>query len=96
MKSEYTRKKKFNSLKINDKVIVRSNGNDPLIIGNIIRFEDFNNPRNKDFPVVKCEKTKKDYVCFGIVKPYSEDLLKKLSRIKPREQWNYLLKNCKI
>ena len=83
------------NLKINDRVIVRSNEDDPLLIGHINRFEDFGNPKNSLCPVVKCEKTEKEYVCMGITKPYSDELIETLKPLTPKEQWNYLAKNYK-
>ena len=91
----YTRKKRENPFNIGDRVICRSNQDDPLLIGTISYFEDFDNPKNDDFPVVKCEKCGKEYICMSIVKPYSDELLQELNKMSYKEQWNYLAKNYK-
>ncbi len=80
---------------IGDKVIVRSNEDDPLLIGHITSFTDFGNPKNDLCPIVEDEETKEEFICMGIVKPYSEGLLKELEPLTPKEQWNLLSKNYK-
>ena len=82
-------------LKTGDRVIVRSNEDDPLLIGTIIDFENFDNPKNDWFPVVQDEQTDKPFTCLGIVNPYSEQLLTELENLTPKEQWNKLAKNYK-
>jgi len=86
---------KDEELKTGDRVIVRSNEDCTLLIGTIIDFENFGNPRNEFFPVVIEEETGKLFVCLGIVKPYSDELIKELEPLTPKEQWNKLSKNYK-
>ena len=81
-------------LKTGDKVISRSNEDEPLKIGTIIDFENFDNPKNDWFPVIIDEKGQQ-FVCLSIVKLYSEELLKELESLTPKEQWNLLAKNYK-
>jgi hypothetical protein len=41
------------SLEIGQKVIVRSNEDEPLLIGTIVGFEDFGNVKNYAMPIVE-------------------------------------------
>lgn len=94
IEDEQIPKKKKSPFKIGDRVISRSNQDIPLMIGTVTGFDNFENPRNDDFPIVKCEKTNKEYICLSILRPYSEQLLKELEGKNPKEQWNYLAKPC--
>lgn len=42
-------------------------------------------------PRVRNIRTGKIWGVNGIIKPYSEDLMKSLRSLKPLEQWNYLV-----
>jgi len=42
-------------------------------------------------PIIKDEKDGTEYLVFGIIKKYNEDLLKDLLEMESIEQYNYLL-----
>ncbi len=83
--------KSDDKIKISDKVIVRSNEDDPLIIGEVVRFLE----SHSSIPIVKSIETGKEYICMGIVKLYSKELLAELKPLTPKEQWNKLALNYK-
>ena len=86
----------FIDLDVGNKVIVRSNNDDPLMIGTITGFEmgGKTTPSNHDIPYIKSDEDGKIYMCMGLVFYYSEDLLKEILNIPtPKEQWNYLANN---
>jgi hypothetical protein len=76
--------------KIGDKVICRSNEADPLLIGEIVSFWDNEGRWTDPIPYVK-DSNDNLFGVMGIIRPYSEELLKKLNKMKPLEQWNYFV-----
>ena len=81
---------KGHTYKLGDKVIGRSNECDPLLIGTITELW------NNDGNWVGCIPQIKDdngdvFGAMGIIKPYTEELIKTLEPMRPLEQWNYLL-----
>jgi hypothetical protein len=82
------------------RVICRSNEPDPLTIGTIDFFycpkHWYDGGRGEDsaIPYIRCESTGKLFGILGIIKTYSEELLKKLETMPPIEQWNYLAYSC--
>jgi len=77
-------------MKVGDRVIVRDNHDEPFLIGHIIRFDDLEGKSRTPLPVVKYEGEDEEYVCFAIVKPYSDELAATLSALSPKEQYNSL------
>jgi hypothetical protein len=73
------------------RVVSRSNEDEPLLIGELVRFEFLSQAKNP-FPVVKCEETGKEWVTMGIVFPYSDKMMQELSSMSPKEQWDRLQK----
>jgi len=76
-----------NDIQIGDRVVVRSNEPDPLMIGKLIGYDQIG---PSQVPLVKSEKDAKTYMVLGIIKKYSEELLDELEGMDPKEQWNYL------
>lgn len=85
----------FMDLEKGDRVFIRSNDDTPLIIGEIIDFEQFGRkaPSSQDAPVVKSEADEEIYTCMGICMAYSDRLLEILNALTPKKQWNYLANN---
>lgn len=81
------------TLKKGMKVISRSNEPDPLMVGEIVRFETLNNKYkgNDAFPIFRDYKDDKEYISMTILMPYSDELFKKLKELEPIEQYNYLV-----
>ncbi len=79
-------------LKIGQKVIVRSNEDDPLKIGTYQGFELITLAK-QPCPVVEFDDGK--FLVMGIIKPYSDELKEKLDKLTPKEQWNSLSENYK-
>lgn len=79
-------------LETGHRVIVRSNEDEPLIIGTVIDFENFGNSRNNDFPVVADENSEKILVCCGICITYTDFIFNWLSPMTPKQQWDSLSK----
>ena len=80
---------------IGDRVIVRRNEPDPLMIGKLVRVELVSKGKCP-MPIVQDEKDGKEYLCFSLIKPYDVNLFAKLSEMQSIEQYNYLLarNNC--
>ena len=76
------------NVKVGDKVIVRSNEDNPLMIGTLVRFESFGQS-NTRLPIIE-DQDEKEWLCMGIIKLYSEELLAELEPMTPKEQWNHL------
>lgn len=76
---------------INRRVIVRSNEDEPYIVGRITQFVALAARDEEKTPVVRDEKTGKEYGCMGIVIPYSEAMARILDEMTPQQQWNLLV-----
>ena len=74
---------------MNVKVIVRSNENDPLIIGKIINYIPLGKSENL-FPLVLPEGQKDPVIAMGATVPYTDELMKELEPLTPKEQWEKL------
>lgn len=68
---------------IGSRVICRSNEDEPLMIGKIIKWEG-------NIPIVQDELTDKDFFVMGVIRHYDLNLLKTLNKLTPDEQWNVL------
>lgn len=77
--------------KVGDKVICRSNEPHPLWVGKIVEFWDNKGQWETAVPRVRNVRTGKIWGVNGVIKPYSEDLMKTLRPLKPLEQWNHLV-----
>lgn len=68
-------------------VIVVSNewSSDNLVRGHIIGF------MNHDIPHVRDMDTQKEYVCFGIVVPYHDELYAALQKLNPFERYSLMI-----
>ncbi len=84
----------YKGLKIGDKVIVRSNEPEPLVIGYIREF--FTNGERWTTPLIVVSDGTRDYSTLGHVRKYEEDLHVCLNMVKPIEQWNYLVRHAQI
>jgi hypothetical protein len=71
---------------IGSKVICRSNEDEPLMIGEIIAWDG----PFYDIPIVKDEKTDKEFFVMGVIRHYDLNLLKVLNKLTSAEQWNVL------
>jgi len=67
------------------KVLVRSNEDEPLIIGQLVGFAEI---RDEDFPVVNIDGD--NTVCMSIVIPYSEEVFDALNFLDPKRQWEIM------
>ena len=67
-----------------DRVIVRSNEDNPLEIGTFLSLN------MHSMPVVRFDSDGKEWMCMGIVLPYSTALLTELEPMTPTEQWEHL------
>jgi hypothetical protein len=76
------------TFKIGDKVICRSNEPHPLLVGKIIEFWDNGGKWETAVPIVRNFRNGKRITAHGVVKPYSNDLMDSLRKLKPLEQWN--------
>jgi len=95
------KKKKFvtkdtyeiNGIKYNigDKVICRSNEPHPLWYGKIVEFWDNEGKWQTAVPRVRNNRTGKVWGVNGVIQPYTEELMSKLRKMKPLEQWNSLV-----
>jgi hypothetical protein len=72
-----------------DRVIVRSNEPEPLMLGEYLGDQTFGKSGSL-IPIVRSEKDGKDYMAMGIIKKFSEELMDKLEGMDPKEQWNFL------
>lgn len=75
---------KFN---IGDRVIVRSNENEPLVQGVITDYMH-------GHPIIRVDG--QPMLVMSHIRPYSRDLWHFLQKMKPIEQWNYLVPHCQI
>jgi len=78
------------TIKIDMRVIVRSNEPGPLMIGKVKSFTTFGRIKSDAIPIVEDELDSKEYLTMGVILPYSDSLLEELKDLKPIEQWNYL------
>lgn len=76
-----------------DRVMVRSNNDEPLMIGTIIDFDTCNFASKEFLPIVMDEKTDKEYICFGMVLPYQQSMAEQLEKLTPKQQWDFLDKH---
>jgi len=77
-------------LKIGQRVIVRSNEDEPLLIGKIVGFDDFGGKSASSFPIVEHEGDGTHYVVMGIVRLWSKETEEFLQQFTPQEQWDLL------
>lgn len=92
---EYKEKKQVYNYPVGSKVISRSNENEPYLIGVISSYIRITK-ENDLVPVINFGEDK-EYVCFSIIRHYSEELCKILDKLSPKEQWNVLTEfNLKI
>jgi len=73
---------------IGDRVIVRSNEPDPLMIGEYLGDQESGG--GSLIPLVRSESDKKTYLVLGIIRKYSDELMAELEGMNPKEQWNHL------
>lgn len=69
------------------KVIIRSNEDEPYKVGRIVGYAEMPSP--DDIPVVELEGGEKLTV-FGINVPYDEDLIERMDKLTPHQQWELL------
>lgn len=78
---------------VNDKVMVISNENEPVMVGHVVDFETWGNPQQTPIPVVVEEGTGKQFVCFGIIKKFDPELKAELDSMHYKDRWNSLAWN---
>lgn len=90
VKEIISHKRNGNVLYVGDKVLVRSNEPDAIWTGIITKWENWGKPDQEPFPIIRDYFTNKEFLCMGIIIPYSDKMLEKLVTMPPIEQWNYL------
>ena len=76
---------------IGSRVIVRSNNDEPLMIGELVEWPAFgSNEASTPIPVVKDEENGEKFFCMGVMCHYDEKLITALDKLTPAEQWNVL------
>ena len=68
-------------------VIVLSNEWKDPIIGTLVRLEIFDHAFSTPWPVVFDELTQQEYLTFGSVCHYSEELVRAIEKLTPSEAW---------
>jgi hypothetical protein len=68
-------------------VIVRNNEDEPLKVGTLTGFRKTG---TSEIPIVKMAET--EYLCMGIVIPYSQEMFDFLTFLPPKKQWEILSK----
>lgn len=76
-----------------DRCIVISNEKDPIILGTVSCFTDFDKYNQSYIPIVTNKENKKDYVCMGVVLPFNEENIIKLNSMPIEKRWK---EACKI
>jgi len=73
------------------RVMVRSNEDEPIYFGTILRFEEVSQAKNP-IPVIifEGEEAAGEKLCFAAVMPYNEKLLDEVKGLCPKEQWKKL------
>jgi hypothetical protein len=73
------------------RVMVRSNEDEPIYFGTILRFEEVSQAKNP-LPVIifEGEEEAGEKLCFAAVMPYNEKLLDEVKGLCPKEQWKKL------
>jgi predicted kinase len=74
-------------MKVNDRVIVKSN-NDPYWIGTFLGMNS--QIHGVEAPEVKPEDGSDMLICFGHVIPYSDEMVERLDKLTPEQQWKLL------
>ena len=72
-------------LSIGDRVLVRSNEADPVLVGTFIRFE-----YKGQIPVIKSEVTGEEFLCMGIVMPFDQKIYEQLATMNGKDGWRWL------
>ena len=75
---------------VGTRVIVRSEGNEPLMIGHIVEWRAVGKDKSCEMPIVRDEKEGKDWYTGGVIRKYDEKLLEALKKLTYAEQWNVL------
>lgn len=81
-----------NGLFIGDKVMVRSNENDPLLVAYYdcrYRSDKATGPA----VVTKADSSREQLICFGKVLKYNDQVFNYLSRFSGKEQWDMLCRH---
>lgn len=95
-KREYVLRE-YKGLVEGDKVIVIGNENNPAWSGEIVSYFDNNGKWTNQLPIVKKTSNNKEYLCMGIVLPYSNIKLNKLNALDYKERWNSVCReHCKL
>ena len=69
--------------------MVRSNEDEPLWAGVLVRFDkDMYDKQKSFFPVIRSYHDDKEYMVFGLVMPLNEDLFEFLGSLTPKKQWD--------
>lgn len=80
------------TLSIGDRVIVRSNEPDDLMVCSIVQFDDFDGKQyHNPFPIILDEKDGQEYLSFGLMFHYDQELFDLLQTMPSIEQHNYLI-----
>jgi hypothetical protein len=68
---------------VDEKVIVRSNEDEPYYAGTFVRFNEHG------LPIVRLDKDGIEYTCGGCVMPCTVEMIEALEGMTPKEQYDY-------
>ena len=74
-------------MKVNDTVIVKGSNAEPYWIGTFLEMNQ--NIKSVDVPDVRNEEGEV-FTCFGHVIPFSENIVTRLDKLSPGQQWSFL------
>jgi len=69
---------------VGEKVIVRSNEDEPIVVGTIIGWQQLG---DTEFPLVKYDGSDKECICFSVILPYNEKLHELFTELSPTDGW---------
>jgi hypothetical protein len=75
---------------VGSRVIVRSNNDEPLMIGVLTEWKKTAPHHLSELPLVKDEETEEVFWCGGVLRHYDSLLIEALNKLTYAEQWNVL------
>ena len=66
-------------------VIAVTNEDEPPKVGEIAGYETYT--RGNNLPLVKMEDTGEEFICFGVLVPYSDEMLDFLTPLPYKRRW---------
>jgi len=73
---------------LNKRVIYRSNEDEDYMIGELIGFSDISS--TSLIPIIQSEKDGIKYTCMGITIKYTDEIVRILDKLTPKEQWELM------